>query len=114
MTYEIQTHALIVKPASEPIYSEMATIIRLDDESDGPYVVVEQHGREDVGKVALTHEEWPAIRDAIDRMMALCQPETPKPLYRCQGNEWDGKGDKPQWMQEWIAAGNDPMECLVS
>lgn len=114
MTYETQTHALIVKPTGEPIYSEMATIIRLDDEAAGPYVIVEQHGRDDIGKIAVTHDEWPHIRDAIDRMMVFCQPGTTKPLYRCQGNEWDGKGDKPQWMQEWIRAGNDPMECLVS
>lgn len=117
MTYETQTHALIVKPTGEPIYSEMATIIRLDDEAAGPYVIVEQHGRDDIGKIAVTHDEWPAIRDAIDRMMVFCQPAEPAIMYRhpqSQGLTWNGKGDKPQWMKEWIAAGNDPMECLAS
>jgi hypothetical protein len=95
MNYEIQTHALIVKPVNEPIYSEMATIIRIDDEADGPYVVVEQHGRTDIGKIAITDEEWPAIQDAIGQMMLLCQPEKPKVAYRHNSNEWDGKGEKP-------------------
>lgn len=112
MNYHTQTHALIVKPVNEPIYSEMATIVRIDDEAAGPYVVVEQHGRTDLGKIAITSEEWPAIQEAISRLMLLCQP--PKVVYRCKGNEWDGKGEKPEWMREWIAAGNDPMDCLVS
>lgn len=115
MTYEIQTHALIVKPKNEPIYSEQATIVRLDDDAAGPYVVVEQHGRNDIGKVAITNEEWPHIRDAINRMMVLCQPEKPRYQHpQARLLTWNGEGDKPQWMQEWIAAGNDPMECLAS
>jgi len=105
MTYEIQTHALIVKPKNAPLYSEQATIIRLEDEGAGYYVAVEQHDRTDIGKIAITPEEWPTLREAIDRLMALYQP---KAVYRCNGNEWDGKGDKPQWMRDWIAAGNDP------
>lgn len=121
MTYETQTHALIVKPTGEPIYSEMATIVRIDDEAAGPYVVVEQHGRDDIGKIAVTHDEWPHIRDAIERMMLLCQPEKPKKaLYMQPGvpshqrQQWNGKGEVPDWMRDWIATGNDPMECLVS
>lgn len=117
MNYETQTHALIVKPRNEPIYSEMATIVRIDDESAGPYVVIEQHGRNDIGKIALTNEEWPHIREAIDRLMRLCQPAEPAIMYRhpqSRGLTWNGQGDKPRWMRDWIADGNDPMECLVA
>ena len=71
MSYEIQTHALIVKPPGEPIFSEMATIIRLDDEGAGPFVVIEQSGRSDMGKIAIDEDEWPAIRDAISRMLKV-------------------------------------------
>ena len=65
--------AIMVRPKDEPIFSEMATSIQLDDESGGPFVVVKQSG--DVGKVgsiAITKDEWPAIRSAIDTMIALC------------------------------------------
>ena len=33
---------------------------------------VEQAGRTDVGKIAINPEEWPAIREAIDSMIAQC------------------------------------------
>jgi hypothetical protein len=33
---------------------------------------VEQSGRTDLGKIAINPGEWPAIRDAIDRMFAVC------------------------------------------
>lgn len=117
MNYETQPYSLIVKPKNEPIYSEMATIIRIDDEAAGPFVVVEQHGREEVGKIAIDWEEWPHIREAIDRLMVSWAPEKPKAVYLHPGRpdcHWDGKGEKPQWMKNWIAAGNDPMECLAS
>lgn len=74
MSREMKIHpvALMVRPVGEPIYSEMATTIRLDDETDGPYIIIEQSGRMDIGKVAINPEEWPAIRDAVEQMFALC------------------------------------------
>jgi hypothetical protein len=71
---EYQTHAmsLIVKPKGETIFSEMATTVRIESEGDGCYVEVEQSGRTDLGKIAINPGEWPAIRDAIDRMFAVC------------------------------------------
>lgn len=112
MTYETQTHALIVKPTGEPIYSAHATIITLNDEGAGPFIVVKQ---QDDAKIAIDPHEWPALRDAIEQLMQLCQP--PRLMYMQPGyseRQWDGKGDKPEWMKAWIAAGNDPMDCLVS
>jgi len=26
---------------------------------------------------------------------------------------WDGEGEKPQWLADWIAAGKDPTELLI-
>lgn len=74
MTREMKTHpaALIVRPTGDGITSEMATTISLEDEGGGPYVIVEQHGRSDLGKVAFERDEWPAIRAAVDQMMGLC------------------------------------------
>lgn len=73
MKYIAHTHSIMVRPRSEPIYSEQATIISLDDEAAGPFITVAQHGHIDrVGKISITEEEWPTLRKAIDEMIALC------------------------------------------
>ena len=116
MTYETHTYSLIVKPVGEPLMSERTTIIGLADEGDGPYVEIEQHARFS-GRVGITFDEWPFIKEAVDKMMLFCQPQKPVILYRhpkYSAFTWDGKGDKPDWMKHWIDAGNDPMDCRVS
>lgn len=115
MIYEIQTHALIVKPKGAALFSERATIVGLTDEGAGPYVCLEQPGNRGT-TIGFECEEWPFIREAIDRLMLLCHTEKPKVMYQhpvYDGFTWDGKGDKPEWMRDWIAAGNDPMDCFV-
>jgi DNA-binding protein H-NS len=40
-----------------------------------------------------------------------------KPKYRHPKDmilTWSGRGKKPGWMQDWIAAGNDPDELLIA
>lgn len=38
---------------------------------------VEQHGRSDVGKIAISTDEWPALRQAIDTMIEECRSDEP-------------------------------------
>lgn len=71
--YEIRTTALTVAPAGDSTYSEMATTIAIADEAAGEFVEVKQHGRIDIGKIQINPEEWPALRDAIDRLIAECR-----------------------------------------
>lgn len=67
---------VVVLPDGEPIFSEHATEIEIQDEAGGEFVVVRQtYGREGKNEIRLTDEEWPMVRAAIDRMMARCQPE---------------------------------------
>lgn len=66
---------LLVVPQGEPMYSEMTTTVEIDDEVGGEFVVVSQEGRDDIGKIAINPEEWPALRAAINRMVKACQPE---------------------------------------
>jgi hypothetical protein len=76
MNYEIRTVALLVAPDTEPTFSEMATKVSIDDESGGgEFVVVEQNGRADAGTIAITPEEWPMLRQAIDTMISACRDE---------------------------------------
>ena len=73
--YETRTIAMAVSPKGQPIYSEMTTEVRIVDESGGESVEVEQEGRADVGKIMINPEEWPALRGAIDRMIADCRSD---------------------------------------
>ena len=71
--YEIRTIKLIVAPEGEQVYSEMVTSVEIKDEAAGEFVMVSQSGRIDIGQVAISPEEWPTIRDAIDRMISQCR-----------------------------------------
>lgn len=70
MKYQIETLAMIVVPEGDPVFSEMATRIEIEDEASGPFLRISQTGP---GKgIALSANEWPAIREAIEEMLATC------------------------------------------
>lgn len=73
MPYVTNTRSLIVRPAGEPIFGERATTVSIDDEAAGTFVILEQFGRTDSGKIAIDPEEWPAIRDAVESMLSECE-----------------------------------------
>jgi len=75
MKYETRVTALVVLPVGQPTFSEMATTVGIVDEAAGEFVEVAQCGRLDTGKIQLSPGEWPAIREAIDRMIAECRGE---------------------------------------
>lgn len=59
---------LTVIPNGDPIFSETATNISIDDEAAGEFIVVEQDG-DAAAKIKIDKEEWPAIKAAIDLLM---------------------------------------------
>ena len=71
-----RTTQLTVMPKGEATYSELSTTITIEDEAAGEFVTVEQHGRTDLGKIAINPEEWPMLRAAINRMVKECRPES--------------------------------------
>jgi hypothetical protein len=71
--YEIRTTKLVVAPRGDQVYSEMATWVEVKDEAGGEFVMLTQSGRTDTGQIAIDVDEWPALRDAIDRMIAQCR-----------------------------------------
>ena len=74
--YEIRIVAVLVVPEGSPLYSDMATRIEIVDESGGEYVEVSQSkDSADLGKVSIDPDEWPALREAIDRMIKECREE---------------------------------------
>lgn len=64
---------ITVAVAGDSVISETATRITIEDEAAGEMVAVEQPDRG--AKVLISPEEWPQIRDAIDKMIAACIPE---------------------------------------
>ena len=70
--YEERMTRLVIAPKGEPIFSEQATTVEIDDESGGEFVVISQH-LGDYGKIAIDPTEWPAIRAAVDKMIGLCR-----------------------------------------
>lgn len=75
MIYETRVTTMTIVPTGQPIFSEMATDIRIVDESGGEYVEVCQSGRTDLGKIAINPEEWPSLKLAIDTMIAECREQ---------------------------------------
>lgn len=73
MKYESRITRITVAPEKEPLFSELATTITIDDEAAGEFVVVEQNHSAASGKIAINPEEWPALREAIDRMIKECR-----------------------------------------
>ena len=67
---------MAVLPEDQPIFSELATTVTIVDESaDEEFVEVGQSGHISLGKIAINPNEWPALREAIDMMIAQCQRE---------------------------------------
>jgi hypothetical protein len=75
MKYTTRTTQITVLPAGEPIFSEQATTITIEDEAAGEFLVVEQH---DGGKIAITPEEWGELKNAVDMMFSLIRDREEK------------------------------------
>ena len=74
--YESTIHSLIVKLKNEPIHSESATIIMLEDDGAGPFVVVRQYTDTSNAEIRLMSEEWPAISKSISRLLEESDRQT--------------------------------------
>ena len=74
VTYRRHPSGFIVSPLGDPITSEMATHIGLDDEGGGAFVTVKQpNGRLGNEGIMIDATEWPVLRQAIDDMVAVSQ-----------------------------------------
>jgi archaeosine-15-forming tRNA-guanine transglycosylase len=72
--YKKRVLSVVVLPEGEPVFSQYATTVAIDDEAGGEFVVVSQDGAmREAGSIAIDAQEWPALRDAIDLMIAECR-----------------------------------------
>lgn len=74
IVYETRVTQMTIVPIGNPLFSEEATEVTIVDEAGGEYVEVCQSGRVDLGKIAISPEEWPFLRDAITSMIEQCRP----------------------------------------
>ena len=75
MTQSTRVTRLNVLPEGEPIFSEQAFTVEIEDEAGGEFIVVRSNDRACLdGNIRLNPEEWPALREAIDRMVKECRP----------------------------------------
>lgn len=63
--YEIQPLSWIVKPKGADLFADAVTRITRDDEAAGQFLLISQD-RSEAGQIAISIEEWPAIKQAIE------------------------------------------------
>lgn len=68
MEYEVRTTAVMVVPKGDSIFAEGAITVRIDDEAAGEFLVLGQEYDGHTHAVKIDSEEWPMLRDAIDKM----------------------------------------------
>jgi hypothetical protein len=64
------TQRIVAPMSDQSVLSEQATVLSITDEGAGEYLVVSQHGG---GSINITGEEWPLLRDVIEKMLKECQ-----------------------------------------
>ena len=70
MVYDTIVQALVVVPSGEPLFSEQATKIAIDDEGAGRFVVVSQERADGTAQaIHLDAAEWPTVCEAINRIV---------------------------------------------
>ena len=73
--YKIRVTRLTVAPEGEPIFSEMATHVEIEDDAGGEYIQIRQiHDNAEPGVVGFEPDQWPLIKEAIDLLLTEIQP----------------------------------------
>lgn len=71
---------ITILPDGQPIFSELATHIEIEDEASGEFLIISQDGGSTDRKpnsISIMPEEWPTIRDGIEKMMKSLREEKP-------------------------------------
>ena len=73
---KIRTTQLTIAPEGLPIYSEQAFIVTIDDDAGGEFLLIRSNIESlAAGTISVAPDEWPALREAIDRLIAECVME---------------------------------------
>ena len=70
--YTMRVTRLTVAPDGEPLFSDHATHVEIDDEGGGEFVVITQCGEnERPGRIAIDKSGWAHIRYAVNELMGV-------------------------------------------
>jgi len=69
MNYETRTTKMIVGVKGQQIFDDSVTEIEIVDEAAGEFLEISQES----GKLRFDAEEWPHVRDAVEKMFKLCR-----------------------------------------
>jgi len=69
MNYETRTTKMIVGIKGQQIFDDSVTEIEIVDEAAGEFLEISQEG----GKLRFDPEEWPHVRDAVEKMFKMCR-----------------------------------------
>lgn len=65
---------LTIAPEGEPIFSEKAFVVQIEDDAGGEFLSVRCHDDQcKSGEIRIDPAEWPALREAINRMVKECK-----------------------------------------
>ena len=70
---ETRITRLVVAPEGATTFDERATTVEIEDEAAGEFVTVTQCYSDTDSVINIDPAEWPALREAIDRMIAECR-----------------------------------------
>ena len=74
--YETRTIKVLVGVKGEPMYNELGFVIEITDEGGGEFLeVYSTTGESGEGNLRIDAARWPALRDAIERMLKECRDE---------------------------------------
>ena len=71
--YETRTIKVLVGAKGKPIYNDLAYTIEITDEGGGEFVEVSPTTEQ--GKLRIDSRCWPALRDAIERLLGECRED---------------------------------------
>ena len=74
--YETRTIKVLVGVKGEPMYNELGFVIEITDEGGGEFLeVYSTTGESGEGNLRIDSRCWPALRDAIDKMLKECRED---------------------------------------
>ena len=75
MSYEMIYSRITVKPKKEPIFSEMATHVELEDDAAGCFVQLRQETDAGTMVIKIDTQEWATIKLAIEELIDECDDQ---------------------------------------
>jgi hypothetical protein len=73
INYETRITQVVVVPEGELTFSDLATIIQIEDEAEGVEFLSLRQNLKPEAYVRIYPQEWPMLRSAINDMMARCR-----------------------------------------